>query len=299
MQSRGVLILAGPTASGKTALALELAERFDAEIVGADSRQIYRGMPIGTASPSRKERARAPHHLIEFLDPSERYSAARFSYDALAALDDIARRGRRAIVVGGTGFYVRALCGDVALSPAYDPVLRERLARRARYHPTEVLHGWLAARDPERARAIAPSDPYRIVRSLEIALSASSPGAVPLRSESLRSRGIPFLKIALEIDDATLDARILRRVDDMLAAGFVAEAERLGAGVVASDAVGYPYALAYAGGQLTFEELRVLLVRATRRYARRQRTWFRSEPEMRWAARDEAAELARSLPGWA
>ena len=166
----GVLILTGQTASGKSALALELAERFDAEIVGADSRQIYRGMPIGTAAPSGDDRARVRHHLVEFLDPRERYSAARFVADALAAIDDAHARGKRAIVAGGTGFYVRALAGDVTLSPAYDAHVRERLAREARVHPPDVLAAWLRALAPERAAAIAANDPYRIVRALEVAL---------------------------------------------------------------------------------------------------------------------------------
>jgi tRNA dimethylallyltransferase len=296
---RGVLILAGPTASGKTALALELAERFDAEIVGADSRQIYREMPIGTAAPSAEERARVPHHLVEFLDPTERYSAARFTEDALETIEAIERRGRRAMVVGGTGFYVRALCGDVALSPAYDPELRERLAREAKVHPSETLHAWLASRDPARAAAIAPTDPYRIVRALEIALSRenTSAAANPPR-RSLRTLGVPVLKLALDVDDGTLDARIAARVDGMLAAGFIAEAERVGADAVAADAVGYPQAIAYARGLLSFAELRTVMIRATKRYAKRQRTWFRGEPEMRRVAPDDVAHAAASLHGW-
>src|SRR5580704_10213409 len=158
--SQGVAILGGPTASGKSELALALAEHFDAEIVGADSRQIYRDMPLGTAAPSDAERARVPHHLIGVLDPYERYSAARFVADALRAIEAIERRGRRAIVVGGTGFYVRALCGDVRLSPAFDPALRARLVRESDVHPPEVLHDWLRARSPERARDVSAADRY-------------------------------------------------------------------------------------------------------------------------------------------
>src|SRR5580693_9905110 len=139
MSRHGILILAGPTASGKTELALALAERFGAEIIGADSRQIYRGMPIGTAAPTAEQRARVPHHLVEFLDPHERYSAARYVLDARRAIDAIAARGRRVIVAGGTGFYLRALAGDVALDAAYDPAVRARLATEARLHPPEVL----------------------------------------------------------------------------------------------------------------------------------------------------------------
>jgi tRNA dimethylallyltransferase len=295
-----VLVLAGPTASGKTELALALARRFDAEIVGADSRQVYAGMPLGTAAPDTAQRDAVPHHLIGFLDPHERYSAARFVSDALRAIGDIHARGKRAIVAGGTGFYVRALCGDVALSNAYEPALRQRLAREARLHPAEVLHEWLAARDPARALQVAPSDPYRLVRALEIALA---PTPAPGEQASLREAGIPYRKFALEIPDAALDERIAARVDAMLAAGFVDEAERIGADAVAADAVGYPQALAYLAGFSSAAELRALLVRATRRYAKRQRTWLRSEPEVTFVASDRAeatlARAARELPGWA
>ena len=134
---RGVLILTGPTAGGKTELAMELAQRFDAEIVGADSRQIYRGMPIGTAAPQAEQLAAVPHHCVAFLDPYERYSAARYVEDAMAAIDAIHRRGKRAIVVGGTGFYVRALTGNVTLAAQFDDSLRARLAAEARLHPPD------------------------------------------------------------------------------------------------------------------------------------------------------------------
>jgi len=275
-----VLVLTGPTCSGKTALALELAERLDAEIVGADSRQIYRDMPIATAAPTREEQARVRHHLIGFLDPHERYSAARYAADALAAIAGIHARGKRAIVAGGSGFYVRALCGDVALSPAYDATLRARLAREARLHSPEVLHGWLAARDPRRAALLPPGDRYRVMRALEIVLAPpASAGPQP----SLRAAQVPFVKVALDVPQLELDERIERRVDAMLAAGLVEEAEHVGRDAVAADAVGYPQAFAFLSGACTRAELRALLARATRRYAKRQRTWLRSEPAVCWA----------------
>jgi tRNA dimethylallyltransferase len=166
----GVLILAGPTASGKTDLAIALARRFNAEIVSADSRQIYRDMPVGTAAPAAEQLAEVPHHLVGFLDPYERYSAARYVDDAMAAIDAIRKRGRRAIVTGGTGFYLRALLGRVDLAPHYDEALRHRLASEARVHPPEFLHGWLALRDRRRAEALDPMDTYRVLRALEVAL---------------------------------------------------------------------------------------------------------------------------------
>ena len=301
----GVLILTGQTASGKSGLALALAERFDAEIVGADSRQIYRGMPIGTAAPSPDDRARVAHHLVDFLDPHERYSAARFVADALAAIDDIHARAKRALVVGGTGFYVRALAGDVSLSPAYDPVLRDRLAHEARLHPPDVLSAWLHAVASARAAAIAPNDPYRVTRALEIALAerAGSRHCVSRDAQNLRTRGLAARKLYLEIAPEELERRIAARVDAMLAAGLLEEAERIGAAAVAADAVGYREALAFLAGWSNPAELRTQLIRNTRRYAKRQATWFRSEPGLMRIPADDAfgsaVSLAQALPGWA
>jgi tRNA dimethylallyltransferase len=302
----GVLLIMGLTASGKTELALELATRFDAEIIGADSRQVYRGMPIGTAAPSAEQHARVRHHLIGFLDPHERYSAARFVTDALAAIDDIHARGKRAIVVGGTGFYLRALTGDVALSAVRDDALRERLAREVRVHPTDVLHAWLAALAPTRAASLTVNDPYRITRALEIALALRGGSSAEASSErpspdSLRGRGLPYRKLGLAIDDDVLRTRIDARVDAMLVAGLLDEAERIGPDAVAADAVGYREALDYLAGFTTREEMRTALRRMTRRYAKRQATWFRREPEVAWitAGDDTAlAAIVASLPGW-
>lgn len=295
----GVLILAGPTASGKTDLAIALAERFGAEIVGADSRQIYRGMPIGTAAPSDEQRARVPHHLIAFLDSHERYSAARFVLDARRAIDEIVARGRRAIVAGGTGFYLRALAGDVALDAAYDPAVRARLAAEARLHPPEVLADWLAALAPDRAAAIDPNDPYRIARALEVALLARAGAPAPRAPlPTLRAAGIPFVKLVLETDSEVLLERIERRVDGMLAAGLLAEAERVGIDAVAADAVGYREALAFLAGWSTAAELRAQLIRFTRRYAKRQATWFRSEPGAVRVPAAAAEAAARERLGW-
>lgn len=293
----GVLILCGPTASGKTALAVDLAQRFGAEIVNADSRQIYRGMPIGTAAPSEKQMQDVPHHLFAILDPHERYSAARYASDAVRAVQQILARGRRVIVAGGTGFYVRALCGGAVLAPEYDPSLRARLAHETRIHEPEFLHEWLRTRDPQRAAALHAQDRYRVARALEIALA---PPASRLREHavpSLASRGIRTLKVFLQIGAADLDARIAARTQRMLESGFIEEAERL-RDAVAGDALGYPQAVAYLEGLCTYEELRALLARATRRYAKRQQTWFRHEPETQWLPAPGVAQAAREMLGW-
>jgi tRNA dimethylallyltransferase len=292
-----ILLLGGPSASGKTEAAIALAQQFDAEIVGADSRQIYRDMPIGTATPSAKQLAAVPHHMIGLLDPHERYSAARYTIDAMRAIDDILGRGKRVVVAGGTGFYLRALSGAVALAPQYDPELRERLAREARTHPAEVLHEWLAAREPSRAAAVHAGDAYRIVRALEISLATRNAADRGDAMPTLPARGIPFAYAVLDVPIEEIDERIERRVEAMLAAGFVEEAERIGAAAAAANAVGYPLALAWLRGWSTLAELKASLVRATRRYARRQRTWFRGE-RAESVTPGSLAAYAREKLGW-
>ena len=296
--SAGVLFLTGATASGKTATALTIARAFHAEIVGMDSRQIYRGMPIGTAAPSDAERTLVPHHLTGFLDPRERYSAARYVIDALAAIDAIHARGKRVLVVGGTGFYLRALCGDTTLAPERDDVMRARLAREVALHPLPVLADWLRALEPRRERI--PTDPYRLTRALEIALVART-GTVPTPSPlpTLRSRGIPYRKLQLAIDPAQLAANIEERVERMLTAGLIEEAERVGEDALAADAVGYRDVYAYLRGEASDADLRHLLARSTRRYAKRQATWFRTERDLYVVGdRDAALASARTFPPW-
>jgi tRNA dimethylallyltransferase len=291
---RGVLVLAGATASGKTELAMALARSFDAEIVGADSRQVYRDMPIGTAAPSPEALREIRHHCVGVLDPYQRYSAGRFERDALDAIAGIHARGKNAIVAGGTGFYIRALTGGVSLGRAYDAALRERLVREAATHDAEFLHAWLERLDPSRAAAVLPNDTYRVLRALEIRLAHE--GAPP--SFSPLTERPQFLKVVLDVPIAAIDARIELRAQRMLDEGLLDEAGRIGAEAVAASAVGYPQALAYLNGWGTHEELLVSLVRATKRYARRQLAWFRGEPDSVWAAPGVVASLAREKLGW-
>lgn len=294
----GVLILTGPTAAGKTELAIALARRFDAEIVGADSRQIYRGMPIGTAAPSPAQQAAVPHHLIGFLDPAERYSAARFSHDAVSAVKEIHARGKRAIVAGGTGFYVRALTGAVDLSARHDDAVRSRLAHEARIHDTGFLYEWLQVRDPRRAAMLDRRDGYRILRALEIAISPLESQASGETLRSLAAEGIHFATVFLNVDAAALTVRIGRRTDEMLRGGLLEEAQRIGPAAMAANAVGYPQALAYLAGWCTYEELRRLLLRATSRYAKRQAAWFRADPTVHLVSPEAVERVAREKLGW-
>jgi tRNA dimethylallyltransferase len=295
--SDGVLILAGATGSGKSEIAVKLARAFNAEIVGADSRQIYRGMPIGTAAPSAAQMAQVPHHLVGFLDPHERYSAARFTQDACDAIGDILRRGKRAIVTGGTGFYLRALCGGVELAPQYDDALRGRLAREALLHPPDFLFEWLVQRDPKRAGAIHPGDTYRVLRALEVALAGGS-AARAGELQTLAGDGKRWTLVFLDVPLKELDRRIAERTARMLSSGFVDEAERVGEAAVAASAVGYPAAFAYLRGWSTLEELRASLERSTRQYARRQRTWFRREPATIWCTPESLATIVREKLKW-
>ncbi|MBV8221880.1 MAG: tRNA (adenosine(37)-N6)-dimethylallyltransferase MiaA, partial [Candidatus Eremiobacteraeota bacterium] len=208
-------------------------------------------------------------------------------------------RGKLPIVSGGTGFYIRALSGDVELAGARDESLRARLAREALVHSPDVMHAWLAALDPARAGSLRPADRYRVARALEIALaSRSEPPRRDLSSATLRTEGIGFVKVYLDLPFGELETRISSRVDRMLAGGLLEEAEHVGSSAVAADAVGYPQALAYLRGFSTREELRMQLYRATRRYAKRQITWFRSEPALvhvaAGAAFDQVAALIRA-----
>lgn len=298
MSSNGILIIAGSTASGKTDLAIRLAREFGAEIVGADSRQIYRGMPIGTAMPSQRQLAEVQHHMVGILDPQERYSAARYASDALEAIRDIRRRGKRAIVVGGTGFYIRALTGGVALAPQYDESLRDRLAFEARVHPPQFLHDWLRLRDSRRATALHPGDTYRVLRALEITLAAPAARRRDAPAIALTGEGLAWLTVFLDIPWSEIDGRIAERTQRMLATGLVEEAERIGSEAVAASAVGYPQALAYLRGWSTHRELCRSLERATRRYARRQRAWFRGEAGTLWLAPEAVAPAVREKLGW-
>jgi tRNA dimethylallyltransferase len=295
--SERVLVLAGPTASGKTELAIALAQRFGAEIVGADSRQIYRSMPIGTAAPTPEQLSAVPHHCVAFVDPHERYSAALYARDGLAAIRAILDRGKRAIVAGGTGFYIRALTGGVELAAQFDEALRERLAKEARLHAPEFLHEWLSYRDRARATALHPRDTYRVLRALEIALAPDARARIgPL--PTLAGEGIEWVTVFLDVPLTDLDARIAARCDRMLASGLIEEAERIGVRAAAADAVGYPQVLTYLHGWSTRGELRESLARATRRYARRQRAWFRAERDVLWLEPAAVEGAVREKLGW-
>ena len=276
-----VVAIVGPTASGKSALALRAAERSGGEIVSADSRQVYRGMDVGTAKPTAAERARIPHHCIDLVDPSEPYDVARYQRDGRAALADVASRGKTAYVVGGTGLYVRALLDGLLLDAApTDPELRARLERRADAEGPAALHRELARIDPAAAERVDVRNARRVVRYLELAMLA---GRVPQEREAK----VAARRIGLDPPRAWLDQRIGARVRQMVDDGVLEETRRLVDGGVnerlpSMSGHGYVHWAAHLRGEIGLDAAIVATAKDVRAYSRRQMTWFRRDPDIRW-----------------
>jgi tRNA dimethylallyltransferase len=273
-----VIAIVGPTASGKSALALRVAERLGGEIVSADSRQVYRAMDIGTAKPNAEERARVPHHLVDVVDPGERYDVLRYQRDGRAALAAIRARGHVALVVGGTGLYVRALLDGLDLSSLpHDPAVRARLESE----DPATLHERLGAIDPDAATRVDPRNTRRLVRYLEVATIAGGP--VP----RVRGAQIPALRIGLRPPREALIAAIEQRVRAMVHAGVLDETRALVARGVdprlpSMSAHGYVHWAAHLRGEIDLETAIAFTSRDVRAYSRRQMTWFRRDPAIRW-----------------
>ena len=276
----------GPTASGKTELAVALVERLPFEIISVDSAMVYRHMDIGTAKPDAAVLARAPHRLIDILDPAETYSAARFRADCLAEMEQIRARGRLPLLVGGTGLYFRALAEGLADLPGADPELRAELAERLAQDGSAGLHAELARVDPESAARIHPNDPQRLQRALEVYRLTGEPlSAWHARQAEV---AVPLRRLVLAPPREVLGARIEQRFDAMLAAGFVDEVGALRARgdlhpeLPSMRAVGYRQAWQFLDGELDEAAFRERAIAATRQYAKRQLTWFRREPAAHW-----------------
>ena len=297
MQTRDhppLLVLVGPTAVGKTDVAVRLAARLRLEVVNADSRQVYRGMDIGTGKPGPGERAALPHHLIDVVDPPERYHAARFRRDALAAIAGIRARGRLPAVVGGTGLYVRALLKGLHPAPPADPALRGELEALATAQGSEALHRRLAERDPAAAARLHPRDRVRLVRALEV-LTLGGPG--PVRAEwSTTVPPFRLLMVGLRQSREALGRRIADRVRAMVARGMMSEVQGLleagyDEALPARGGIGYRQFCAVLRGAMTEAEATRLMIRDTTRYAKRQMTWFARDPEVRWLDLDAVGGL--------
>lgn len=283
-----VIAIVGATASGKSAVAMEVAERTGAEIVNADALQVYRGFDVGTAKPTPEERARVPHHLIDILDPEERYSAGEFARRARAAIAEIGSRGHPALVVGGSGLYVRALFEGISPIPPGDPEIRARLRERLEREGLDALTAELARHDPELVARLAPGDAQRVLRGLEVALVSGRSLSSWIAAKPFGSRPLPGVKVGLTLPRDVLYDRIERRAQKMVADGWLDEIERILASGVPADApafqaIGYRQLRRHVAGEWSFEEALDATVRATRRFAKRQLTWFRKEPGIEWS----------------
>ncbi|MBI3376254.1 MAG: tRNA (adenosine(37)-N6)-dimethylallyltransferase MiaA [Betaproteobacteria bacterium] len=280
--NRLAVALLGPTASGKSALALELAARLPVEIVSVDSAQVYRGMDIGTAKPSAAERAAVPHHLIDLVDPTEAYSAGRFRNDAIRAVTGILARGRLPLLVGGTMLYYRALVAGLDDLPKADPKIRAEIETQAAVRGWPAMHAELAAVDPASAARLRPTDPQRIQRALEVWRITGRPLSA---LQSASPPALPFTLLTFAIvppDRAQLHQRIAARFDRLLAAGLVEEVKalrtryELNAALPSMRAVGYRQVWEYLESAFSREALREKGIAATRQLAKRQMTWLRS-----------------------
>ena len=286
MQPR-VLAVLGPTASGKSALGLSLAERHGGEIINCDSTAVYRGFDIGTDKLAVELRRGIPHHLIDIADPTDVYTAAQYGRDAAAAIRDIHARGKLPIVVGGTGFYYRALTRGLFPGPGADEQLRERLNRVADARGPQRLHRLLQRVDPESARRILLRDRKRIIRAIEVYYATGRPLTSHFADTISPIADCEVMALALRLPPALTAARVARRVDEQFARGIVDEVRALLARGVPADArpfggLVYRQVMEMLRGVRGEAETRALIVQENRRYARRQLIWFRKEPNLKW-----------------
>ncbi|MFN8196441.1 MAG: tRNA (adenosine(37)-N6)-dimethylallyltransferase MiaA [Nocardioidaceae bacterium] len=292
-----IVAVVGATASGKTALSLALAERLGGEIVNTDAMAVYRGMDIGTAKPGAEERARVRHHLLDLLDVTEPLTVAEFQQRARATIAELRGRGVTPVLVGGSALYTRAIL-DRFEFPGTDPDLRARLEGELEQLGVAALFARLQQRDPRAAADIRPDNGRRIVRALEV-------GELTGRSYTATLPTLDYadphtVQLGVDIDRPALDARIEQRVQRMFDAGLVEEVRRLLAaglaeGRTAREAIGYRQVTAFLEGELTLDEAHEKTVQATRRFARRQESWFRKDPRITWLAWDDPALVEKAV----
>ncbi|HWL97403.1 MAG TPA: tRNA (adenosine(37)-N6)-dimethylallyltransferase MiaA [Nocardioidaceae bacterium] len=292
-----VVAVVGPTAAGKSDLAVDLAQHLGGEVVNGDSMQIYRGMDIGTAKLTESQRRGVPHHLLDILDVTDPATVAQFQRWARAAIDDCRGRGRTPVLVGGSALYIRAVL-DRFDFPGTDPDLRARLEDELAERGAQRMHAELAEADPGAAAQILPSNGRRIVRALEVVRLTGRPFAATLPERTYFYDHV--CQVGVDVPRPMLDERIALRVEQMWAAGLVEEVRRLEAaglraGRTASRALGYAQVLRHLGGEIDEDEARARTVSATRRFARRQDAWFRKDQRIGWLRYDDPALLARAL----
>jgi len=291
-----LLIVLGPTAVGKSRVAVDLALRFGGEVISGDSIQVYRGFDVGTDKPTPETRRGVPHHLIDIVGPEVQFTAAEFVREALAAARAIAGRGRLPIVAGGTGLYLKALCDGLFPGPGRDPALRAALEAEVRERGLEALYRRLEALDPEYAAKVRGRDRVRIIRALEVHAATGRPISEHFRATESPLKGRRVVRLGLRLEREELYARIDRRVDRMFARGLVDEVRGLVArGIPGSAppfrALGYSHVLRHLRGEIGRDEAAALPKADTRHYAKRQMTWFRKMAGVVWFSPDDGAAL--------
>ena len=282
-----IVIICGPTGVGKTSAAVELAQHFGGQIIGADSMQVYKYMDIGTAKPTAEEQASVVHHMIDIIGPDEPFDAARYAELAGTKILELDRQKITPFVVGGTGLYIKALLQGLFNVELFDPDVRRRLKQEAAAHGTEYLHQRLGRLDPESAGRLHPNDRYRILRALEVVETTGKPISRYHREHGFSERPFEALKIALNIERTDLYARINQRVDAMIAAGFLEEVKSLLARGYSADlksmqSIGYRHMVEFIQERSSWEACVRTLKRDHRRYAKRQLTWFGADPQIIW-----------------
>ncbi|MBF0469553.1 MAG: tRNA (adenosine(37)-N6)-dimethylallyltransferase MiaA [Desulfamplus sp.] len=290
-----IIVVCGPTGIGKTGFAIELARRFNGEIIGADSMQIYKYMDIGTAKPDNAERELAPHHLIDFLEPDKEFDAGRYMEMADGAINDICSRSKIPVVAGGTGFYIKALLHGLFRDRNADVNVIARLEKEKEEKGSHFLHERLSILDPESAGRIHPNDGFRIVRALEVVEVTGSPISTFQNQHGFSSQRYNPLEIALCMDRSELYHRIEKRVDMMMEQGFVDEVEWLigkgyGCDLKSMQSIGYRHVCDLLHDRASIDDTVRLLKRDTRRYAKRQLTWFRQDREAIWLSPQETGK---------
>jgi len=287
-----IVVIGGPTASGKSGMAVSLASSLSGEIVNADSMQVYRGMDIGTAKPTRQEQRGIPHHLLDIVRPDEPFNAAIYRSKALSAISDISSREKPCLVVGGTGLYIRALVSGLMEAPPSNAALREALTKECDANGPARLHDKLKGLDPHCAAAIHPNDRIRIIRALEIIETSNRLSSDLMKGHGFREPFLDALKICLKVDREVLYHRINERTEQMVDMGLLDETRDLLNQGYSPDlrpmqAIGYRHMVRHLMGEWSLEEAIHALKMDTRRYAKRQVTWFRGEPDVIWIDRDD------------
>jgi tRNA dimethylallyltransferase len=293
-----IIVICGATGIGKTSAGIELAEKLDGEIVSADSMQIYRLMDVGTAKPTPAEQVRVVHHMIDIVDPDDDFDAVQFSNRARDSITDIGKRGRVPLIVGGTGLYIKALLHGMFESKPVDPEIRERLRREAEEKGSSYLHDRLKEIDPPTADRLHPNDTYRILRALETIESTGQSISDLHQDHGFEDDPYNPMMVGLQMDRQKLYERIDRRVDLMIEAGLVSEVKNLltmgySAGLKSMQSIGYRHVVEFLQEKLSWEECIRTLKRDTRRFAKRQFTWFGADPQIKWFEPGQLDEILR------